>query len=348
MRVVVCGAGIAGLALAHRLDAYGMEVTLLDKAPGPHTGGYMIDFFGPGYDAAEAMGLLPRLRELGYDVTEVAYIDEHGRRRAGFTYSDRVVSIMRPDLERALREQLRVPIHYGRTIDSIENGGALVRLDNEETLETDLLVGSDGIHSRVRALAFGPEERHLRFLGYHTAAFTFDDPELYARVDGRFCLTDTLHRCLGFYALRNGRVAAFAVHHADSPELPADKRAALREEYGPLAPTGIDQLFYDQVAQTVMPRWSAGRVVLLGDSAYAVSLLAGQGASMAVAGAHTLATALSRAPSIEEALSTYEGSMRPLIAKRQRQARRTARWFVPANRAQRLVRRVALRTLFRP
>lgn len=62
MKVVICGAGIAGLALAQRLTAHTIGVLILDNAPGPRPQGYMIDFFGPGYDAAEAMGVLPASR----------------------------------------------------------------------------------------------------------------------------------------------------------------------------------------------------------------------------------------------------------------------------------------------
>ena len=75
MKAVICGAGIAGLALARQLSTHGWEVVVLEKAPGPRTQGYMIDFFGAGYDAAEAMGVLPRLRELGYRVEEARFVD---------------------------------------------------------------------------------------------------------------------------------------------------------------------------------------------------------------------------------------------------------------------------------
>jgi 2-polyprenyl-6-methoxyphenol hydroxylase-like FAD-dependent oxidoreductase len=89
----------------------------------------MIDFFGPGYDAVEAMGVLPRLRELAYEVTEAAYLDETGRRRVGVSYDQfaravggRVMSIMRPDLEQGLREQLRerVELRYATTLTQID------------------------------------------------------------------------------------------------------------------------------------------------------------------------------------------------------------------------------------
>jgi 2-polyprenyl-6-methoxyphenol hydroxylase-like FAD-dependent oxidoreductase len=73
MKAAICGAGIAGLTLAGRLhNILGWEVVVLEKAPGPRSEGYMIDFFGPGYDAAEAMGVLPWLEELSYPVSEVS------------------------------------------------------------------------------------------------------------------------------------------------------------------------------------------------------------------------------------------------------------------------------------
>lgn len=78
MRAVICGAGIAGLALAQRLDAIGWEVVVLERSRGPRTQGYLIGFFGPGYDAAEGMGVLPRLEELGYHVDVAQFVDEAG------------------------------------------------------------------------------------------------------------------------------------------------------------------------------------------------------------------------------------------------------------------------------
>jgi 2-polyprenyl-6-methoxyphenol hydroxylase-like FAD-dependent oxidoreductase len=362
MRVIVCGAGIAGLALAQRLAAHGVEVTVVEQAPGPRRGGYMIDFFGPGYDAAEAMGLLPRLRELGYDVEELAYRTGSGRRSAGLRYArfaqaagGRVISVLRPDLERVLREHLpgSVERRYGSTPAALENraDGVTVTLDDGRSLTADLLVGCDGIHSAVRALAFGPESDHVRPLGFHTAAFTFTDPTAYAEVGSRFCMTDTRHRAMGFYGLRDGRVAVFAVHPAGDAALPGDPRAALRTEYGGLGwivPRALaacpppEQVYYDQVAQVVMPSWSRGRVALLGDAGYAVSLLAGQGAALAVAGAYVLAEQLARTPSVEAALRAYEQALRPVVEERQETARTGARWFVPTTRAQQWLRRAAL------
>ncbi|WP_329234981.1 FAD-dependent monooxygenase [Actinoallomurus sp. NBC_01490] len=363
MKVIICGAGIAGLALAQRLDTIGAEVVVVEKAPGPRAQGYMIDFFGPGYDAAEAMGVLPRIRELGYDVEEMSYRDHHGRRRASMRFAQfakivdgRLTSIMRPDLERALRDHVpgSVEICHATTLTGIDNraDGVTVTLSDGSTIEADLLVGADGIHSTVRGQIFGPEREFLRYLGFHTAAYSFDDPDIHALVAGRFCLTDTVDRQMGFYGLRGERVAVFTVHRTADPALPADPREAIRREYAPLgwvAPRALaacpppEHVYYDQVAQIDLPAWSRDRVVLVGDAAYAVSLLAGQGASLGITGAYVLAEHLSHAPTVEAALDGYERTLRPLATEKQQAARKGTRWFIPATTTQLHVRRAALK-----
>ena len=240
MKVVVCGAGITGLALANKLSRDGAEVVVLERAPGPREQGYMIDFFGPGFDAAEELGLLPRIRELGYRVEEASLLDEQGRRRAAIRYStfartmrDRLCGIMRPDLERALREHLpsTVDLRFGAGVTGVDDLGDRVRVTADgHVVEADVAVGADGVHSAVRRLVFGEDERFLRYLWFHTAAFVLADPEIAAAVGDRFCLTDSIGRQMGFYGLRDGRVAAFAVHRTEDRRLPEDPRAAVRAE----------------------------------------------------------------------------------------------------------------------
>lgn len=361
MKVAISGAGITGLALANRLASHGAEVVLLERAPGPREQGYMIDFFGAGFDAAEAMGALPRIQELGYRIDEARLVDDRGRRRAAIRYETfartlggRLCSIMRPDLERALREQLpsTVDLRYGAAVTEVADLGDRVRVTaGGDVVEADLLVGADGVHSAVRRLVFGEEREFLRYLGFHTAAFVFDDPGTHAAVDGRFCLTDTIGRQLGLYGLRDGRVAAFAVHRTPDPALPADPRAALRATYGSLGwrvPEALrrcppaEAVYYDQVAQIVMPEWHRGRVVLAGDACCAVSLLAGQGASLGIAAAYVLAEQLAHG-SPGEAFGRYERLVRPVMTEKQASARRGARWFLPASASQLRLRRSVLR-----
>ncbi len=82
MRVIINGAGIAGPTLAYWLRKAGHEVVLVEAAPQLRTGGYVIDFGLAGYDIAEKMGLIPRLRELGYQVGELRFVDREGRTSA--------------------------------------------------------------------------------------------------------------------------------------------------------------------------------------------------------------------------------------------------------------------------
>jgi 2-polyprenyl-6-methoxyphenol hydroxylase-like FAD-dependent oxidoreductase len=362
VNVLVCGAGIAGLALARCLADAGCRVVLVERADRPRGQGFMIDFMGPGYDAAEAMGLRERIHEIGYRIDVASYRDDRGRQTASLRYDrvadalrGRLASLLRPDLERLLREA--VPAHvdarWATSISAVEQTGAGVRcaLTDGTTVQADLLVGADGIHSTIRRLVFGPDDDFLRYLGYHTAAYTFRDEALAAQLGSSFYLTDSVERQLGLNRLRDARIAMFAAHRAPRPELPADPKAALRREYAPLgwvAPRVLaacpppGELYYDQVAQVIMPRWHHGRVALVGDAAYAVSLLAGQGASMALAGAYVLATSVTGPLGIPDGLRRYEASMRPLVEQRQKSGRDAARWFVPRTRRQRAVRRAAL------
>lgn len=345
------------------MSALGAEVVLLERSLGPRTQGYLIDFFGAGYDAAEAVGVLPAIEDLGYRVEEASLIDQHGRRRAGIPYGlinksleGRLCSIMRSDLEKVLRDNLPrdVDLRFGASVSDVfhrDEGVTLTLVDGSE-LDADLLIGADGIHSTVRALVFGDESQYLRYLGFHTAAFLFDSPDIREAAGDRVILTDTMDRQMGFYVLRDGRVAAFAVHRTPDPQLPNDVRAAVQSSYadmGWLVPQALEncppaeEIYYDQVAQVVLPTWRKNRVILLGDSGAAVSLLAGQGASLAVAGAYVLAEQFRRTSSVDRALDFYERLWRPTIEEKQKTGRDAANRFLPATAGQRWTRRTALR-----
>ncbi|GAB3219814.1 FAD-dependent monooxygenase [Glycomyces halotolerans] len=365
MRAVICGAGIAGLALANRLHHHGWEVHVVERAPGPREQGYMMDFFGPGFEAIDQMGLRSELLEYASDVDEFRYIDTRGRTTVSVDYGlfskaldGDVASIMRPELERLLRESLAddIDIRYGTTIDRIGEGE--VELSDGTVVKTELTVGADGVHSRVRELAFGPEHEYLRYLGMHTGAYVFTDPEVHEQVSGQFILTETLNRQLGLYGIGEGRVAVFAVRRTDDPRLPDDAREELRSEYagmGPLADLALercphpDEIYYDQVAQIHAPHWTDGRVGLVGDAAHAVSLIAGQGASLGVAGAYVMAERLHAAGSVQEGLADYERRWRPITSEIQQAARdRLTEWFLPKTSTKLLLRRWGFKAMNLP
>jgi 2-polyprenyl-6-methoxyphenol hydroxylase-like FAD-dependent oxidoreductase len=151
-------------------------------------------------------------------------------------------------------------------------------------------------------------------------------------------------------------VATFWIHRAPGTiddASAAGARKALRTVYGSLGwvvpwllqrAEELEHLYFDTVSQVELPAWSRGRVVLCGDACQAVSLIAGQGASMAMGGAWVLAEELQAAgPDIAAGLARYEKRMRPAIAVKQRAGRRMAKWFVPASSLRLTVRDALLR-----
>ena len=137
MRIIINGAGIAGPTLAYWLREGGHEVLLVEAAPRLRDGGYIIDFWGVGYDIAEKMGLIPRIKDLGYQVREVRFVDRHGRTRGGFStdvirrlLDDRFTSLRRSDLAATIYGALggKVETIFGDSVAGIEEVGGTVRV----------------------------------------------------------------------------------------------------------------------------------------------------------------------------------------------------------------------------
>jgi 2-polyprenyl-6-methoxyphenol hydroxylase-like FAD-dependent oxidoreductase len=363
MKAIVCGAGIAGLATATCLARSGWDVLLVEKARGLREEGYMIDFFGPGYDAAARMDLLPALERVAYRPPAARWVDGAGKEQARLDYEmmrhaldGKLLSLMRGDLEHTLSDVLpgTVERRFDCSIAEVHDSGASVAavLTTGARERCDLLVGADGVHSHVRGLVFGPEENFFRYLGYQTAAFLFDDARIRAAIGDDFVLASKPGREFGLYRVRDGRILSVWIHAYADAARPADTRQALKDLYagmGWFAPDalaaldGVQHLYYDQVAQIEMAHWCKGRVALVGDAAYAVSLLAGQGASLAIAGAYVLADALHGAQSVEAGLGRYEARLKQKVTAKQKAGRRTAQWIAPRDRWHILLRNWSLK-----
>jgi 2-polyprenyl-6-methoxyphenol hydroxylase-like FAD-dependent oxidoreductase len=374
MKAVVVGAGIAGLVAARQLGLAGWDVELLEKSAAPRPDGYMMDFFGPGFDAAERIGLLPRLAEVAYQVDALEYVDLTGRPTARLDYQQfarlaggKILSLLRPDMERAALAALddvvsgRVRVRYDTPVSQVRADGdgvrAAVHGSPQEWFAADVLIGADGIHSTIRSQVFGGDQDYLRPLGMRAAAFIVTEPRLHARFRNRFVLTDSIDRIAGFYSLRGDKVAAFMVYRDTQGTKghpgAGNARQRLRREFAGLGDE-VDRLlelcpedpYDDVVAQTVMPCWQNDRIVLLGDACGAVSLLAGQGGSLAIAGAALLGDLLGPITSsaeISSALNAFERRWRPVVEVAQAAGRRTASSFLPSNPAQLLLRRWIIR-----
>lgn len=369
MKVLISGGGIAGLTLAYGLYRHGHEPLVVEKSPHLRGEGYMIDFFGPGYDASEKMSLLPEIGGIHYQIPRFAFLGAAGKERFSLSYSTlrknlfggRHFNFMRGDLEQLLYSRIedRVEMRFGTEVDSFEQNesGVRVRFTDGSTSVFDLLVGADGVHSHVRRLAFGEERLFSRSLGYYTSAFIVDDPEMRRHLGDAFYTLTVPGRQVAVYPIRGGRLATFFVHEANrmledfSAESLREEMSAAYGAMGWIVPDLLERcpygsgVYFDEVAQIEVPSWRAGRVVLVGDACGCVSLLAGQGASLAMCGAYALAEELGteQGGGIAAALARYEGRIKPPVEKRQKAGRRLARWFVPADHAHLAVRNAAMR-----
>ena len=112
--VLISGIGIGGPTLAFWLKAAGFAPTLIERAPTLRSGGYVVDFWGLGYDIAERMGLLHDIDRVGYHMCELRMVDGHGRRVAGFgtavfgeVTGGRYITLGRSDLSRLIFDKVK-------------------------------------------------------------------------------------------------------------------------------------------------------------------------------------------------------------------------------------------------
>ncbi len=349
--VLISGIGIAGPTLAYWLKRASAEVTLVERAPSLRSGGYVVDFWGLGYDIAERMGLAPDIERIGYHMREVRIVGDRGERLAGFGINvfdeltgGRFVTLARSDLSRLLFEKVKDEVEtvFDDEIATLEetNDHVDVRFARGGERRFDCVIGADGLHSKVRQLAFGGQENFEKRLGYAVAAFEVSGYR--PRDEDVYVLYSIPGRMVGRVTLRDDRALFLFVFTIDDTALPSTReaqKALLRERFGSAkweCPHILDDLdragdlYFDPVSQIKMPRWSKGRVALVGDAAFCVSLMAGQGSALAMTAAYVLAGEMMKAKSdYARAFANYEARLRDYIETKQKGAERFSAAFAP-------------------
>ncbi|HEX3660915.1 MAG TPA: FAD-binding domain [Acidobacteriaceae bacterium] len=374
MRILIAGAGIAGPTLAYWLLHYGFTPTLVESAPRVRTGGYIIDFWGAGFDIAERMHVLPALEPLGYKVQEMRVLNDSGRCIARLPTSaffeltqGRFLSLARGDLADCLYKALegRVEALFGDRIARVtpSHQDVTVSFQSGSTRTFDLVIGTDGLHSGVRQMAFGDEARFEKYLGCKAAAFQV------AGYVPRDELVYVMHTEVGQqvarFSMRDDRTMFLLTFKDQDPAIPAtlaEQKALLRRRFGGSgwevpqileALDGVTELYIDRVSQirmgTATRSWSRERMALAGDSAFCVSLLAGQGSALAMVAAYILAGELSRSPEDSAAaFARYQQRFGPFVLGKQKAAPRMVDFFAPRSRVALALRNGALRLMSRP
>ncbi len=367
MRIAISGAGVAGPTLAHWLLRGGHEPVLIERAPAFRTGGYVIDFWGTGYEIARRMGVERALLDAGYQVRGLHSVGRDGELQAALdTDAFRALagggytSIPRGDLAATVYATVegRVEARFDESIAALDqhDAGVRVAFERGDERDFDLVIGADGLHSNVRRLAFGDERGFVRYLGCHVAACVVEG---YRPRDELIYVTHNAPgRQAARFALRGDRTLFLFVFRASAPEAGGDidvHKHTLRREFAdagwecpPMldALDAVDELYFDEVSQIRMPRWSQGRVALVGDAAACVSLLAGEGTGLAMTEAYMLAGELQRAGGDHAAaFAEYEARLRDFIAGKQAGAERLIGFFAARTRLGLWLRNLGLRAL---
>jgi 2-polyprenyl-6-methoxyphenol hydroxylase-like FAD-dependent oxidoreductase len=343
MRILVAGAGIAGLTFAALMKQRGREVELIDAAEDPSATTYPIVLAPMGSRVLHGFGILRRFRAAnpGIDILRVASVA--GRAigeldmRALVGAEERCRIVQRVALLRLLAELGGdPPVTTGTTVEKIADDGnkVAVTLSNGTEGVYDLVVGADGAQSSVRAQRMPETNRFDTGWGGWTFSVNNAEP-------GRALEYWSRGRMLALYSgawEMSGLVCAPARKIKKE-----DRKARVRTLFrhaGENAKIAVDEFPGDaaplpwcKLENSRARRWVKGRVCLLGDAACSFLPTSPLGAAMAMESAAVLADELSRAGSatIPSALDFYERRCRARSEMAQDENRKNARALFRAN-----------------
>lgn len=347
INVLVSGAGIAGLSTAYWLTKYGFKVTIVERASHIRPGGQAVDIRGPALEVAERMGLLDNIRSNSTKLKGMSIVDavsgeeiyrNNGQTLTGGRHDSPDVEILRDDLCNVLFRAVgdQVVYIFNDSIAALTQDETGVNIIFEQSLPQrfDLLIGADGLRSNVRRIVFGEDEKFVRYLGHYVAIFTMpnhfklDHWELIFQHEGTplaVCIAkekeSEARTYLGFSSAE-----PLVYDHRDidaQKRMIAERAANVGGEISKIKEfmQNSSNFYFDSVNQTVMDSWSKGRVILVGDAGYSVSLSLGQSTSVAMVGAYVLSGELAtHKEDLQIVLDKYEVELREYVISNQKLA----------------------------
>jgi 2-polyprenyl-6-methoxyphenol hydroxylase-like FAD-dependent oxidoreductase len=364
--VLISGAGVAGLALAHWLTRHGFAVTVVERAPALRDGGHAVDIRAAAREVAERMGVMAEVKQARVDWRGMSYVDEQGRRRAALParlFGMRgeeleQIEIQRGDLVRIFHTVSQESVEYlfNDSVTGLTQNSESVKVTfaNSAPRVFDLVVGADGERSRVRALTFDDEARIVDEYPSYSAFFTI--PQLFD-LDGweQFCSLPGRRMAgirPGLRGVNTKVLLTFASSERydtrdveEQKRIVADKFADARWEIPQLLESmkHADDFTFGRAIKVTMDRWSRGRVALLGDAAWAS--FAGHGTTFAVVGAYLLAGELAAGDDHQSAFARYEDQLRRYVELGQQGPPGGEKMFLPNTKTAIRLRNLSMRTL---
>jgi 2-polyprenyl-6-methoxyphenol hydroxylase-like FAD-dependent oxidoreductase len=351
LHVAVVGGAIGGASTALLLARAGARVTLLERADSARAVGAGIALAENGLAVLDALGLSAALAQIGAAVTGVRVVDALGRTLfapVGGIAGDapRILMARRSDLyallARAVSEQPRIEARHGVQVEGVDDDGTVHLRDGTEpsSLHADLIVGADGVHSRVRASgSFGARVQpsgisYVRCLAAEGLAQN-EEAWTSAGLFGSFPVPGGTY----WYASLGSAASRRALSAEDLSALSDAWAVAYPPARALLAnTTGFDQLLINDVVRVRCTRFYDGPRVLVGDAAHAMAPNLGQGANSALVDAAVLRAELCRADSLEQALIAYDARRRPKVERVARTAARLGKLAELTHPALRFVR----------